>query len=1048
MVPIGRIPTMVRSRICNLNKTGAGNLSSAAECDYDEGGYFIVNGSEKVLIAQEKMSNNHIYVFKQPKESKYTWIAEVRSVVEGSFRPPSATYVRLLQASKTHDATIQATLTSSTRDDVPIIIVFRAFGFESDKDILEHICYDLEDERMVELIKPSLVEGREIRTRDTALEWIGTTNTTFQSISQSRLRFAEEVLQKEVLPHVSQHEGGNTQKAFYFGYMVHRLLQAALERRPPDDRDHYGNKRMELAGALMEGLFCQLFVNMVKQLKKKFLAVVDNEKTRVFDFKHYISGEIITTGLNYSLSTGNWGAGRRGAKTKSGVSQVLNRLTFLSTLSHLRRLNTPIGSDSKLAKPRQLHNTHWGMVCPAETPEGHQCGLVKNLSLMALISVAYQGNEIEPMLRSANLLDSLAQVAPSQILKSTKIFLDGAWLGMSSTAPEFVEYLKSWRRQRFEASQISITHDIEHREVHIQTDPGRCCRPLFVVHDNFLQIKKSHIQELQDPHSGVNWNTILEAGLVDIVDTAEEETLMIAMVPADLQVAREAYIKCEGFSQSFTHCEIHPSMILGVVASVIPFPDHNQSPRNTYQSAMGKQALGVYATNFNLRMDSLAHVLWYPQKPLARPHAVKYLKFRDLPAGTNVVVAIACYSGYNQEDSVMLNQSSIDRGLFRSVFYRTYREEESCHEAHDSKIVETFEKPTPGEVGRISNKNYSRLDEDGIVSPGTPVFGEDIIIGRTRTVPDGIRVGDKEYFKEDSSKPSRPSESGIVDQVMISTSAEGNRFVKVRIRSIRTPTIGDKFSSRHGQKGTCGMLYRQEDMPFNRDGICPDLIMNPHAIPSRMTIGHMIECLLSKLAAVSGEEGDATPFTDVNVEQISQRLHSYGYQPRGNEVVYHGHTGRRMEAQLFMGPMYYQRLKHLVEDKMFSRARGRTQILTHQPAEGRSRGGGLRFGEMERDVMIAHGSSQFLKERLLYQSDIYRLHICEVCGLIAITTLESNRLYCKNCKLSSRIVQVLLPYACKLLFQELMSMNIAPRISTVPPPPAGAEIDMTKYDYD
>ncbi len=472
-------------------------------------------------------------------------------------------------------------------------------------------------------------------------------------------------------------------------------------------------------------------------------------------------------------------------------------------------------------------------------------------------------------------------------------------------------------------------------------------------------------------------------------------------------------------------------MILGVCASIIPFPDHNQSPRNTYQSAMGKQAMGVFLTNFDQRMETMANILYYPQKPLARTMAMDYLKFRELPAGQNAIVAIACYSGYNQEDSVIMNQSSIDRGLFRSLFYRAYQDQEK---SVGHSVVEQFERPTRADTLRLKHGTYDKIDEDGIVAPGVRVSGEDIIMGKTAPMaPDAEELGQrqKQHVKRDVSTPLRSTESGIVDQVMLTTTSDGHRFAKVRVRTTKVPQIGDKFASRHGQKGTIGITYRHEDMPFTREGIVPDLIINPHAIPSRMTIAHLIECQLSKVATLRGDEGDATPFTKVTVTQVSDLLRKMGYQSRGFEVMYNGHTGRKLVAQVFLGPTYYQRLRHMVDDKIHSRARGPTQILTRQPVEGRARDGGLRFGEMERDCMIAHGASSFLKERLFDVSDPFRVHVCDICGLMTvIAKLKKNTFECKNCNNKNKISQIYLPYAAKLLFQELWSMNIAARLYT------------------
>lgn len=407
-----------------------------------------------------------------------------------------------------------------------------------------------------------------------------------------------------------------------------------------------------------------------------------------------------------------------------------------------------------------------------------------------------------------------------------------------------------------------------------------------------------------------------------------------------------------------------------------------KSPRNCYQSAMGKQAMGVFLTNFDVRMDTMANILYYPQKPLATTRSMEFLKFRELPAGQNAIVAIMCYSGYNQEDSVIMNQSSIDRGLFRSLFYRAYTDQEK---RIGMNVVEQFEKPYRSDTLKLKQGTYDKLDDDGIVAPGVRVTGADIIIGKTAPIaPDSEEMGQrtKAHIKRDASTPLRSTESGLVDQVLITTNAEGLRFVKVRMRTTKIPQIGDKFASRHGQKGTIGITYMQQDMPFTREGVVPDLIINPHAIPSRMTIAHLIECQLSKVSTLRGLEGDATPFTEVTVDSVSKLLRAHGYHSRGFEIMYHGHTGRKMMAQVFLGPTYYQRLRHMVDDKIHARARGPVQILTRQPVEGRARDGGLRFGEMERDCMISHGASAFLKERLFEVSDAFRVHICDICGLM------------------------------------------------------------------
>mmetsp|Transcript_21357 Transcript_21357/g.45851 ORF Transcript_21357/g.45851 Transcript_21357/m.45851 type:complete len:1170 (-) Transcript_21357:261-3770(-) len=1025
-VHLGKVPIMLRSTYCILSDSNDRELADLGECPFDQGGYFVINGSEKVLIAQEKMTNNAVYCFRKKQPSKYSHVAEIKSCLDAS-RPASTMHVRLLNEGGVKGVTgacIHATV-PYIRMEVPIVVLFRALGFVADRDILEHIVYDFSDPSLMEMVRPSLEEAFVVQSRTVALDFIGKRGSAQGVTREKRIDYARQILQKEMLPHVGVYEHCETKKAYFVGYIVHKLLMSSLGARRPDDRDHYAQKRLDLAGPLLGQLFRQLFRKLSKDVQRYGQKCID--KGQEFSPVAAVHHKTITNGLKYALATGNWGQQKSApGSVRAGVSQVLNRLTFASTLSHLRRLNTPIGREGKLAKPRQLHNTHWGMVCPAEVPEGQAVGLVKNLALMAYISV---GSAPDPILTFLDewATENLEEIQPSSIPSATKVFVNGAWVGIHHDPDELVRTLRSLRRGVEMSAEVSIVRDIQARELRLNSDPGRCCRPIFIVEEQKLIIKKHHIEKLRNKEeSGFRWAECIANGLIEYIDTEEEETTMIAMNLPDLSP--------DNFMYQYTHCEIHPSMILGICASIIPFPDHNQSPRNTYQSAMGKQAMGVYITNYQLRMDTLAHVLFYPQKPLGITRAMSYLNFRELPSGINATVAIACYSGYNQEDSVIMNQSAIDRGFFRSVFYRSYKDEERKAYIGGVERTERFERPQKETVAGMRKCDYSKLDDDGLVPPGTRVSGDDIIIGKTAPVEpkpeEMMDASQARYQRRDASTPLRSSEAGYVDQVLLTTNQEGRKFVKVRVRSVRLPQIGDKFASRHGQKGTIGITYRQEDMPFSCEGITPDIIVNPHAIPSRMTIGHLVECLLSKVSSLTGDEGDATPFTSVNVDEISKLLQSCQYQKRGFEMMYNGHTGRRLEAAVFLGPTYYQRLKHMVDDKIHSRARGPVTLLTRQPMEGRARDGGLRFGEMERDCMISHGVASILKERLFEASDAFRVHVCDLCGMIAIANLNKGTFECRGCRNKTRISQVFVPYACKLLFQELMSMQIAPRMMT------------------
>ncbi|KAJ4292628.1 DNA-dependent RNA polymerase II [Kalmusia sp. IMI 367209] len=1069
---IGKLPVMLRSELCHLRNQNDEALFGLNECPYDQGGYFVINGSEKVLIAQERSAANIVQVFRK-KQGPIPWTAEIRSAVEKGTRLISSFNVKWSENSLLQPRSpgpFAYAVLPYVKADVPMGIVFRALGVVSDEEILNHICYDRNDTSMLELLKNSIEEASVIQDKENALDFLGKRAQGQQNAKDKRLKFARDIMQREFLPHISQKEGQDTRKAYFFGYMLHRLLQCVLGRREEDDRDHFGKKRLDLAGPLIANLFRILFLKLTKDVYKYLQRCVENNQD--FNVQMAIKGSILTNGLKYSLATGNWGDQKKAASAKAGVSQVLNRYTYASTLSHLRRTNTPVGRDGKLAKPRQLHNSHWGLVCPAETPEGQACGLVKNLSLMCYVSVGSESAPIIDYMTGRNM-ELLEEFDPMLNPTATKIFVNGVWVGTHNRPQQLVQNVQELRRNGTLSYEMSLIRDIRDREFKIFTDAGRVMRPLFTIENdskkpnkNHLIFNRSHLDKLlqdkQTDTSGYSdedaasmkygWRGLLHDGCVEYLDAEEEESAMIVMSPEDLDEWRDLKQgipapppsedralrlaplkpKPNPTVNAYTHCEIHPAMILGICASIIPFPDHNQSPRNTYQSAMGKQAMGVALTNYALRMETMMNVLYYPQKPLATTRSMEYLRFRELPAGQNAIVAIACYSGYNQEDSVIMNQSSIDRGLFRSLFYRAYTEQEKRIGVN---VLEQFEKPTRADTMRMKGGTYDKLDDDGIVAPGVRVSGDDIIIGKTAPIPgdEAKELGQKTalHTKRDVSTPLRSTENGLVDQVLFTTNTEGLRFVKVRTRTTKVPQIGDKFASRHGQKGTIGITYRQEDMPFTRDGLTPDLVINPHAIPSRMTIAHLVECLLSKVGAINAQEGDATPFCGITVDHVSDLLEKADFQKRGFEIMYNGHTGRKLRAQIFLGPTYYQRLRHMVDDKIHARARGPLQILTRQPVEGRARDGGLRFGEMERDCMIAHGAAAFLKERLFEVSDAYRVHVCDICGLMSpIAQIKKGQYECRPCHNKTRISQIQIPYAAKLLFQELMAMNIATRMFT------------------
>lgn len=716
----------------------------------------------------------------------------------------------------------------------------------------------------------------------------------------------------------------------------------------------------------------------------------------------------------------------------TGISQILSRLSYAGALSHLRRLQTPIDRSMKSVPPRLLNGTQWGIICAAETPEGSSAGIVKHIAFLATITLPSKSEIVSGRFPELGVM-SLDDVTSRELGLFTKVFLNGAWVGVHAVPNILVNQLRQMRRKGNLHPHTCIHWDFERRSIFIFTDMGRLVRPLLIVEDNKPLMTKEIIDKLRD--GALRWedlfnsNNPMETAVLEYVDAMESDGIMIAMTEAELEKNNRenpTFVR-------YTHLEIHPSSIFGVVVCSIPFAESNQGPRLHYSSAQQKQALGIFATNFQRRLDSMSMVIYHPQRPLVQTRNSWYVNYSELPPGMNAVVAYCSYGGFNQDDAIIINRGSIERGLYTTSFYRTYLAKEQRNQ--QALEEEKFCKPErlhPNGALKTQNMNghsYDKLQEDGFVKPGTFVSEGDAIIGKVIPLKTS---GDDDVKFRDASMFVRPYESGMVDWVFVSYNDEGgHKFGKVRVRSERFPEIGDKFTSRYAQKGTVGMVYPQEDMPYNRDGISPDLIVNPHAYPSRMTIGQLIETLVGKAGACVGSRMDSTPFQNYSVEEIGRILQQYcGWEHQGNEVLYHGRTGKQIECTIFMGPTYYLRLRHMVSDKIHARAEGPRVLLTRQPTEGRSREGGLRVGEMERDVMISHGTAQFLKERMYDSSDRYYVYVCKQTGLIGAVNSDEGiykSLYSEN---TTDFVKVQIPYASKLFLQELMSMGIAPRLMT------------------
>ena len=1034
-VHIGKLPIMLKSDLCVLNQYKHLNHHETGECYMDPGGYFIINGSEKTCISQERAAENQIYCYNIEKNNnKWSWKAEMKCIPDWKCISPKQINVLIASRNNGYGNALYLQI-PRIKIPIPLFIMFRAFNIISDKEICELIMLNITKENMKKMLislKASIIEANKVVTQDAAIKYIVANviytpmNMDKETGSKKKYDFAIEVLNNDIFPHCKTEK----QKIYMLGYMTNILLQTSFGWLLESDRDSYINKRVDLTGPLLNNLLRNYFNKLVKDMKKQIIREINTgswksnddyeniiTKTNIYKI---IKSTTIEQGIKRALATGDFGI-KQINSNKVGVAQVLNRLTYLSSLSHLRRVNTPIDKSGKLVPPRRLHNSTWGFLCPAETPEGQSVGIVKNLAYLSHITINSNSSGLYDYILP--IIDNIDTYNGSykDLDECVKVFINGSWVGVTNDPEKIYNCLKDKKYKGIINIYTSIIFNSKLKEIRVCNDAGRITRPLLKIKNNKIIYTDSIIQQVKCGE--LNWDDLvvaikLDDSIIEYVDSYEQNNAMIAMRVNDLNNSTNNNI------YHYSHCEIHPSTIFGVLASCIPFPDSNQSPRNTYQSAMGKQAIGMYVTNYDNRMDKTAYVLTYPMRPLVETRIMNIIKLNNIPSGQQVIVAIMSHTGYNQEDSLLFNKGAIDRGLFLATIYHTEKDE-------DKKLFGTEEmrcKPDKTKTKNIKFANYDKLNNQGIIPENSLIEDRDIIIGKVIPIKENKNDFTKTVKYSDGSISYRTHEESYIDKNYIESNGDGYNFCKVRIRNFRKPVIGDKFSSRHGQKGTIGNIIPEEDMPFTANGLKPDIIINPHAIPSRMTIAQLKETLLGKVLLELGLFGDGTSFGDFEISTIIDKLNELGYESKGNELMYNALTGEQLTMNIFIGPAFYQRLKHMVNDKQHSRSIGPMVNLTRQPAEGRSRDGGLRFGEMERDCMISHGASRFTKGRIYDASDAFSVFVCNKCGMIASFNNKEHIHYCNTCSNRNDFKYVELPYACKLLFQELITMNVAPRI--------------------
>lgn len=1002
---IGRMPIMLRSNKCILNGRNEKEMAYLNECPLDPGGYFIVNGTEKVILVQEQLSKNRIIVEKDTKKD----IVQA-SVTSSTHERKSKTYV----VAKNGRIYLKH---NSISDAVPIVIVLKAAGVVSDMEILQLVCGD--DSVYQDIFAVNFEEASKlgIFTQQQALEYIGRKVKTIRRMNSPKLSVLQEGIEAiatTVCAHLTVEGLDFREKALYIATMTRRVVMTMHNPKLIDDRDYAGNKRLELAGQLLSLLFEDLF----KKFNNDFKANLDKilrKPSRASEFDALLHINIhsnnVTMGLNRAISTGNWSL-KRFKMERAGVTHVLSRLSYIAALGMMTRISSQFEKSRKVSGPRSLQPSQFGMLCPADTPEGEACGLVKNLALMTHITTDCEEEPIRHLCFLLGAEDiSLADSASIHAGGTYGVYLNGTMIALTRYPIKFVRRFRRLRRCGKVSAFVSIHTDVHQAAVFISSDGGRICRPLIIVEDGESRVTAKHLRLLKAGRWG--FDDFLKHGLVEYLDVNEENDSLIALNEKKI-------------ISLTTHMEIEPFTILGAVAGLIPYPHHNQSPRNTYQCAMGKQAIGSIAYNQFRRIDTLLYLLCYPEKPMVKTRTIELVKYDRLPAGHNATVAVMSYSGYDIEDALLLNKASIDRGFGRCQTLRK-----------NTVVLKRYPNHTKDIVGgmRVDKEGkpiyqHAALGQDGLAEVGSRIQSGQAYVNKC--VPSNAMdsvVGGPGNNSDSSGNSYREAPMvyrgpvpSYVDQVMMTVGDNDQALIKVLLRQTRRPELGDKFSSRHGQKGVCGMIIKQEDMPFSDQGICPDMIMNPHGFPSRMTVGKMMELVSGKAGVLRGTFEYGTCFGGSELDEMSKVLVQKGFNYGGKDMLYSGTTGEALQAYIFFGPIYYQKLKHMVLDKMHARARGPRAVLTRQPTEGRSRDGGLRLGEMERDCVIAYGASQLLLERLMLSSDAFDVDICQGCGLMGYNG------WCPMCKSSEKIVKMTIPYAAKLLFQELISMNIAPRL--------------------
>ena len=969
VVEIGRIPIMVRSNRCNTGGMTKENLIDNYVDPLDPGGYFIIKGNERVMVMAEDLAENQPFI--EPDARGNLTLKLFSS--KGTYRIPTT-------ISESKKGLFE--LSFGKFRDLPLIVILKALGLVKESDISKYIGKETDS------VIVNLYEFANIGEKEDAMMFIAE-KTSLQGTKKEILDRVKQRIDSYLFPHIGQKKEDRIKKAITLCKMVKQFLLSKENPRLRTDKDHYANKRVRLSGDLLATLFRVNLGILIRDIQ--YSLQKSAKRRKFFSIKIIAKSTLFSHRVESAIATGSW-TGER-----SGITQNMDKTNYLATISQLQRVSSMLSSEQENFLARTLHPTHYGRFCPIETPEGTEIGLRKNLAILSQVSTRINLDE-EKFIKD---LESIGLNIEGEN-GNTDVFLNGRFIGGVGNPNDFVMKIKQKRRNNELHRQLNVRNNSSSQIVLISTEPGRVLRPLIIVENGASKLKNEHLIQIEQGE--LEWKDLIEKGIIEYLDAAEEENALVALYEEELNPEK-------------THLEVDVMDLFGVVTSLVPYGNHDQSARLNRGSKTQKQALGIYAANYLCRLDTDVSILQYPQKPIVKSFV--YDTLNTYPAGQNLVVAIMTYDGYNMEDALVLSKGSVDRGMGRSFYYRPYSAVEMNYAGGLKDEIGIPDKDTSG---YRTESSYAFLDEDGITHPEADIDEGNVIIGKVS--PPKFLSEAREISirtKKESSVTMRQEERGTVESVFVSEDNEGNKIVQVKTRDQRIPEVGDKFATSHGQKGVVGFIAPEEDLPFTSRGVKPDVLFNPHGLPSRMTVGYLIELLAGKTAAVSGRIIDGTPFSGEKVENLEAQLEELGFRYDGKETMYNGVTGKKMETKIYIGNMYYLKLNRMVKNLMHARASGKVTLLTRQPIEGRARGGGLRLGEMEQQALAGHGASLLLKER--YDSDKTVVWICKDCGNMAYEDKIRNKVECTVCS-STEAEPVEMAYAFKLLIDELLGLGI------------------------